>query len=199
MYWTVAEKFTLFHQGLCCLHWEIHQTRMWLPCLKVNKVNCILWLSNMLILPDVNKYPRKAEPGIVEEAYKKTAILIKHEQAAFDLGLILSKERVYYGTQSFIIPPNFPWKEDLDRLTYSLLAGGIMDRIISHVSRRSDDWMREKFGKSEKRKITVISMAHMAAPFAIVITCLTFSTFVFLLEILHVLLLRSRQMTRLDV
>ena len=49
--------------------------------------------------------------------HKNTAIMIMHGEAAFALGLIQSKEKIYYGTQSFITPLDWPWNEDIDRYT----------------------------------------------------------------------------------
>ena len=85
------------------------------------------------------------------------------------------------------------------RLAHNLAAGGIPSKIISQLSRKSDAWMRENFGKSNQGKETVITMDHMAAPFAIGFSFLILSTLVFVFEVLYGWFQRTRNSKKTEI
>ena len=59
--------------------------------------------------------------------------------------------------------------------------------------------MRENFGKSNQGKETVITMDHMAAPFAIGFSFLILSTLVFVFEVLHGWFQRTRNSKKTEI
>ena len=63
----------------------------------------------------VTKYKISDEVKFAEKAKREKGLMLRHSQAAFQYGMILSKERFFYGTESFITSLSWPWVEDVDR------------------------------------------------------------------------------------
>lgn len=129
-------------------------------------------------------YVRPESPELLTKIKANKAILVQNREASFQLGLISSKEQIYYAAATFTMSRDWPWNEDVLGLAHGLVAGGLVQKIVDDSARRSDAWMREHFDQGHQDEPIVLSLAHMAAPIVLLSAGLAISILSLLAEMM---------------
>ena len=121
------------------------------------------------VIAQGNQYDRPDEPGLLKLVKKNKIVLLKNTEFSASNGLVMGKQLLWSAFQSYVVPLDFRWKEEMAQICLGLVAGGIPNKLVLDNARRGDAWMAREFAHLEEDSLVILTLDHFVAPFGVLL------------------------------
>lgn len=128
---------------------------------------------------------------VQEEVTQGKGVSIFPKDYALANGLESGRETIYYGTAQYVMPLDFPWPEDMARLSGWIVASGLGDQVKNRYQKIEQDTI-------EKKKPIILTPSHFLTPIIVCAAGLGLSILTLLVEISHTCHLRRRVTSKIQ-